>query len=74
MLLFVIMHYIISHIFSWFCHFDDDIYVNYPHLVTLLGKYNPYKEYRYIGRHPWPDSGKAQFIKTLPKMLKPVRQ
>ena len=72
MLFFVIMH--VSHIFSWFCHFDDDIYVNYPHLVTLLGKYNPYKEYCYIGRHPWPDSGKAAFIRSLPKMLKPVSQ
>ena len=32
----------ISHLFSWFCLFDDDMYVNYPQLVTLLGKYNPY--------------------------------
>ena len=36
----------------WFCHFDDDIYVNVPMLVSTLSKYNPLKDKVYIGRWP----------------------
>ena len=36
--------------FRWFCHFDDDIYVNVPALVATLGKYNPTEERWYLGR------------------------
>ena len=36
---------------KWYCHFDDDIYVNVKELSKLLAKYNSSKPY-YIGRNP----------------------
>ncbi|XP_065903989.1 fringe glycosyltransferase-like [Dysidea avara] len=36
---------------QWYCHFDDDIYVNVKELSNLLTKYDPTKPY-YIGRYP----------------------
>jgi len=33
----------------WFCHFDDDNYVNVPRLVDLLQKYNPQEDW-YLGK------------------------
>ncbi|CAG9865557.1 unnamed protein product [Phyllotreta striolata] len=33
----------------WFCHFDDDNYVNVPRLVRFLGDYNPKDEW-YLGK------------------------
>lgn len=33
----------------WFCHFDDDNYVNVPRLVSLLNEYSPAKEW-YLGK------------------------
>lgn len=33
----------------WFCHFDDDNYVNIPRLVSLLNEYNPAMEW-YLGK------------------------
>ncbi|CAG0915904.1 unnamed protein product [Notodromas monacha] len=33
----------------WFCHFDDDNYVNVPKLVKLLGRYDP-QENVYLGK------------------------
>lgn len=33
----------------WFCHVDDDTYVNVPKLVTLLQKYNHTKDW-YLGK------------------------
>ncbi|XP_065919474.1 beta-1,3-N-acetylglucosaminyltransferase radical fringe-like [Dysidea avara] len=36
---------------QWYCHFDDDIYVNVKELSNLLSKYDPSKPY-YIGRYP----------------------
>ena len=36
--------------FRWFCHFDDDIFVNIPALVATLGQYNPSEERRYFGK------------------------
>lgn len=44
----------------WFCHMDDDTYVNVPQLVALLRKYNHTADW-YLGRpslsHPmeWND-------------------
>ncbi|XP_064477940.1 fringe glycosyltransferase-like [Ornithodoros turicata] len=34
---------------KWFCHFDDDNYVNVPRLVSLLQQYNPVEEW-YLGK------------------------
>lgn len=33
----------------WFCHFDDDNYVNVPRLVELLQKFNPQEDW-YLGK------------------------
>ncbi|XP_059172674.1 beta-1,3-N-acetylglucosaminyltransferase manic fringe-like [Physella acuta] len=33
----------------WFCHMDDDVYLNVPRLVEMLKKYN-YKEDWYLGK------------------------
>ncbi|KAK1124813.1 hypothetical protein K0M31_006173, partial [Melipona bicolor] len=33
----------------WFCHFDDDNYVNVPRLLKLLDNYNPREDW-YLGR------------------------
>ncbi|XP_047021801.1 fringe glycosyltransferase isoform X1 [Helicoverpa zea] len=34
---------------KWFCHFDDDNYVNVPRLVTVLQRYNHQEDW-YLGR------------------------
>lgn len=34
---------------KWFCHFDDDNYVNVPRLVKFLGDYNPREDW-YLGK------------------------
>ncbi|XP_037044532.1 fringe glycosyltransferase-like [Bradysia coprophila] len=34
---------------KWFCHFDDDNYVNVPRLVSLLNEYSPTMEW-YLGK------------------------
>ncbi len=36
-------------LFRWFCHFDDDNYVNVAALARLLAKYDPDKEW-YLGK------------------------
>lgn len=33
----------------WFCHFDDDNYVNVPRLVELLQRFNPQEDW-YLGK------------------------
>lgn len=38
-----------SSISRWFCHFDDDNYVNVPQLVQLLNEYHPTKSW-YLGK------------------------
>ncbi|XP_065906605.1 beta-1,3-N-acetylglucosaminyltransferase manic fringe-like isoform X1 [Dysidea avara] len=38
--------------YQWFCHFDDDMFVNVPALSNLLSKYDP-RDPLYIGR--WDD-------------------
>lgn len=35
--------------FRWFCHFDDDNYVNIPKLVELLNNYSPTRDW-YLGK------------------------
>uniref|UniRef100_A0A1E1WJH4 Fringe-like glycosyltransferase domain-containing protein n=1 Tax=Pectinophora gossypiella TaxID=13191 RepID=A0A1E1WJH4_PECGO len=35
---------------KWFCHFDDDNYVNVPQLVKVLQRYDPQKDW-YLGRN-----------------------
>jgi len=40
------------HRYQWYCHFDDDIYVNVPQLSSVLQQYDPSKPY-YIGKYPW---------------------
>ncbi|KFM56565.1 Fringe glycosyltransferase, partial [Stegodyphus mimosarum] len=34
---------------KWFCHFDDDNYVNVPRLLKLLQAYNPQEDW-YLGK------------------------
>ena len=34
---------------SWFCHFDDDVYLNAPVLVEILEQFSP-SERIYIGK------------------------
>ena len=41
----------VFHSFQWFCHFDDDIYVNILQLSRLLKKYDSRKPY-YVGKWP----------------------
>ena len=33
----------------WFCHFDDDNYVNIPRLLSTLGKYSAQEDW-YLGK------------------------
>ena len=35
---------------NWYCHFDDDMYVNLKELYKLLSQYDP-SEPHYIGRN-----------------------
>jgi len=35
--------------YQWFCHFDDDVYVNIPRLHQLLKQYDSHRPY-YIGK------------------------
>jgi len=44
---------------KWFCHFDDDTYVNVPGLLSLLDKFNPDGSV-YVGRAP----SKQIFVST----------
>ena len=41
---------------KWYCHFDDDVYVNVKELSTLLSHYDSSKPY-YIGRYPLSSNG-----------------
>ncbi|XP_065891470.1 beta-1,3-N-acetylglucosaminyltransferase manic fringe-like isoform X2 [Dysidea avara] len=53
--------------FQWFCHVDDDIYVNVPQLSKLLKQYDPRLPF-YIGKFP-----AVQLRKSLMKVESPVR-
>ena len=50
---------IFSRRYQWFCHFDDDVYVNVKQLSNMLQKYNHNKPY-YIGRWPHEIFGDGQ--------------
>ena len=39
----------LAFVFRWFCHFDDDNYVNVPRLVRFLGDYSPREDW-YLGK------------------------
>lgn len=50
---FLILHYSLQYYHHrWFCHFDDDVYVNIRELVALLRNYAPSIEPVYLGRWP----------------------
>ncbi len=36
----------------WYCHFDDDVYVNIPNLESLLSEHDPIRDKVYLGRWP----------------------
>ena len=40
--------------FQWYCHFDDDMYVNVPQLSNVLRQYDPEK--------PWYISSKTRNV------------
>ena len=47
--IFFIKHYNITFLsYQWYCHIDDDAYVNVPQLGKLLQKYDPHQT-QYIG-------------------------
>lgn len=57
-------------VFRWFCHFDDDNYVNTQALVKILQKYNHQNDW-YLGKRTVPvqvklymDSPYEQNVKT----------
>ncbi|CAF4781886.1 unnamed protein product [Rotaria sp. Silwood1] len=53
---FIIFHrYLLE--YEWFCHFDDDQYVNVNNLKKYLSTLNPNQPY-YIGRASWSDTVK----------------
>jgi hypothetical protein len=40
-------------LFRWFCHFDDDVYVNTPNLVEALSAAgNALTKAMYVGKRP----------------------
>ena len=45
---FIFIHYKV-YIFSWFCHFDDDQYVNVAALEAKLRQFEPSSEW-YLGK------------------------
>ena len=49
----------------WFCHFDDDTYVNIPVLVKTLQQYNPERERLYLGHMPSRYSGDLEKWKNI---------
>ena len=50
--------------YKWFCHFDDDIYVNAVALQKLLSSYNN-SGYWYLGR--WPSTHYGKSRRPIPK-------
>jgi len=49
---------------EWYCHFDDDVYVNVKELSKLLSQYNSSKPY-YIGKNPkGPDGVKVGYVQV----------
>ena len=56
--------FLVLHRYQWFCHFDDDVYVNVKQLSNLLQKYDYNKPY-YIGRWPQELRHMEQYIKVI---------
>jgi len=54
----------VSYRYQWFCHFDDDVYVNIKQLSNLLQQYDYNKPY-YIGRWPQELRHMEQYIKVI---------
>ena len=52
----------------WFCHFDDDTYVNIPALVKSLQQFNPESERLYLGHMPSKFAGIPERWKSLTKV------
>ncbi|CAB0034608.1 unnamed protein product, partial [Trichogramma brassicae] len=50
----ILGQYWIPMLSQWFCHFDDDNYVNVPRLLKLLDNYNPREDW-YLGRPSIPN-------------------
>lgn len=48
----------------WYCHFDDDVYVNIPVLMASLSRYDPFQDHVYIGRWPL-----AKEVLPVPELL-----
>ncbi|XP_018567115.1 fringe glycosyltransferase [Anoplophora glabripennis] len=55
---------------KWFCHFDDDNYVNVPRLVRFLGDYNPRDDW-YLGKPSI--QAPLEIIKKEKKVLKKIK-
>ena len=53
---------------SWFCHFDDDVYVNVPALVKFLEHYNGKEDKHYFGHYP--NQRRGKLLKMKPSVLK----
>ena len=47
----------VFHSYQWFCHLDDDMYVNILQLSQLLQQYDSHKPY-YVGKWPISRRGK----------------
>ncbi|CAI8040782.1 Beta-1,3-N-acetylglucosaminyltransferase lunatic fringe [Geodia barretti] len=54
--------------FKWFCHVDDDVYVNIHQLVILLHKYDPLTEKVYLGRWSLARTSKLQMRRNIPNL------
>ena len=50
----LIIYFSFYNIFRWFCHFDDDNYVNVPALVRKLKQYDHNKDW-YLGKPSIPE-------------------
>ncbi len=48
----------------WYCHLDDDEYVNIEVLVKLLSRYNPERERIYLGHTP-PKASRGQKVRSI---------
>ncbi|XP_031352189.1 fringe glycosyltransferase-like [Photinus pyralis] len=49
---------------TWFCHFDDDNYVNIPNLIEMLKGYDPEADW-YLGRNSYSTRYNATIIKRM---------
>lgn len=59
--------------FSWFCHFDDDVYLNAPVLVEILEQFSP-SERIYIGKISISKTKKLQLRDTQLSKLPDYKQ